>query len=113
MGGRGRAGAGGDPVSEQPIESVEDIPPELRDLFIRHVKAAVHVQEEEIRYLHAKLKDATRRGYDLAMKNLANKGLYQQWWRSPLVTADGVPREHFGAFLADVGPGGRFWEADR
>jgi hypothetical protein len=110
VGGRGGDGAGGSPVTNQPIEFVDDIPPELRDLFLSTVKAARHVQGQEIKDLHAKLKDATRRGYDLAVKNLADTPLYLQWWESPYCEPPGTAREHLAGYLADVAPGGRFWE---
>jgi hypothetical protein len=97
----------------QPIERIEDIPPELRGLFVDAVKAARQVQDEQIKTLHAKLMDATRRGYDLAVRTLADQTLYTQWWESPHCNPDGPAREHYVRYLDDVAPGGKFWKADR
>jgi hypothetical protein len=40
------------------IEYIDDIPAELRPLFIQTVKAAQHVQEGDIKQLYAKLRTA-------------------------------------------------------
>lgn len=97
----------------QPIENIEDIPPELRPVFIKAVRAARHVQDIQLKTLHAKMIDATRRGYDLAVRTLADEHLYRQWWESPHCTPDGPAREHLVRYLTDVAPGGPFWKADR
>ncbi|AEV86706.1 hypothetical protein ACWT_5689 [Actinoplanes sp. SE50] len=97
----------------QPIEHIEDIPPELRGLFLEHLKAARHVQEEEIKALHAKLREATRRGYDLALTTLKDESLYMQWWNSSHCSPDGPAREHYLRYLTDTAPGGVFWEVAR
>lgn len=96
----------------QPIERIEDIPAELRPLFIEAVKAARSVQEAEIKLLAAKLGDGIRRGYDLAVRSLADDGLYMQWWESAHCAPDGPPREHLVRYLQDVAPGGTFWEVE-
>lgn len=82
----------------QPIERIEDIPSELRPLFIN--------------LLAEKLGDGVRRGYDLAVRSLADDGLYLQWWESAHCTPDGPPREHLVRYLQDVAPGGTFWEVE-
>lgn len=97
----------------QPITRIEDIPPELRGLFVQVVKDRTAWQDDELKHLHAKLRDATRRGYDLAVNRLKDDRLYRQWWESPHCTPDGAPREHLVRYLADVAPGGPFWEATR
>jgi hypothetical protein len=92
---------------------ITDIPPEQRELFLAHLKATRQVQDIQIKNLHAKLREATRRGYDLALTTLKDESLYMQWWNSPHCIPDGPAREHYVRYLTDTAPGGAFWEATR
>ena len=60
------------PTDPAPIEHIEDIPAELRELFITHVKAARHVADCEIKHLYRKLAGARQRGYTEAVATLAD-----------------------------------------
>lgn len=95
------------------VTDITDIPPEQQELFLTHLKAARQVQEIQIKNLHAKLREATRRGYDLAVTTLKDESLYMQWRDSPRCHPDGSAREHYVHYLTDTAPGGPFWEASR
>jgi hypothetical protein len=97
----------------QQVTDIADIPLEQRELFLTHLKAARQVQDLRIKDLHAKLREATRRGYDLALTTLKDESLYMQWWNSPHCIPDGPAREQYVRYLTDTAPGGAFWEATR